>query len=239
MQIIKKLIDVIKYLLVRKWLIIFSFSLGGAIIGASISYFYPLPKVVAESSIRIEGDQNLALFMALLSLPKCSTNLVQSHEDVPVQVITKVKASPRDLSISVMGENMNTVENCLKTSIAFFLKPRVESSSAKIKMLEKEIIDIDDALSSFNKNRSLNKVGENLYLSYPQKLLLRKYEIHREIEDVKGNISYAWNYSTRLNSPIHLMTLRISIGALIGLLLGLLFFIFTNKSFGNLLIPRS
>jgi hypothetical protein len=236
-----KIIQIVNDLLVRKWLLIIFFSLGGAVIGASIAYLFPLPKVVSETYIRLTKgeDQNEALFQILTTLPKCATNLVQSNEDVLTQVISKVKASHRDLRVSVMGGNVDAVEKCLQKSVDFILKPKTERSSLMIDMLEKEIFVIDKILSFVNKNITAIKVGEHSNFPYPQELLLRKFRNLQEIDIIKNNGSYAWNYSTHLNSTIPLIALRFCIGALVGFLLGFLVVIFTCKSFDKFFIPKS
>jgi hypothetical protein len=212
----------IKNSIFRKWILIVIFSLGGAVIGASIAYFYQTPKIkyVADIALRAGVDQNRAMYEITAILPKCSVDNVQSSKVTLIQTISNIKASPGLMALSVEGGDKISAENCLNKSVKFILTYQNSPIDTEVNDLQEEIVAIDQALSMRKANNNSLKFSDDSYSAYPQELLLRKYKILREIYEVKKGSARVLVSGLHQSSFISFVLLKFLIGAMFGFLVG-------------------
>lgn len=235
------MLQVIKNLPTKKWLIIVFFAFGGGIICFSFTYLFPPIRFESEAIIGLHKnqDQNKLAYEIKVTLPKCTGGDNQVSGLKMAQRVLPVKAASNYISLSVTGESLVIVEKCLKDSIDFVLEHINRNVNIQIHSLENEIVAIDQLLNFFTKNSMTSKDNNFLYTSYPQELFLRKYQIIREIAILKNDsLGLIKTFSSQI-SMIYLLILRVIAGIFIGVLFGILIIVYLSKPFGIITIRRN
>lgn len=230
----------VKNLAAKKWLIILLLSFGGAGIGAFSAYLFPRTMVESEAVISLgkDEDQIRFAFEVGLSLPKCSSEDIRSTGSGLIQKVMPVKAAPRYINVSVVGDNIVAVKRCLLESVDFILKYHSLSSDKDINLLRNEIDAIDRVLNFNIQDNASARVG-GFALMYPQELLLRKYKILQKIAELERDKWRLVNQSTSQNSLSYLVMLRVVVGMLVGIFIGLFVIVYGSQSFGIISMPKS